>query len=83
MEKLFSGVQNLIELESKSDTQISDKGGTNWHLEHLLLVIIGISKATKNSNLAGYKSKFNFPKLIFFTSNKIPRGKGTLFLKKE
>src|SRR5687767_923860 len=46
-----------------------------WHIAHSLLTINIIIEALKRSDPAIYKWKFNFPRLLVYTINKIPRGK--------
>ena len=47
-----------------------------WHIEHSLLTVDSIIEALKKSEPVLYKRKFSFPKLLVFTMNKIPRGRG-------
>ncbi len=47
-----------------------------WHIEHILLVILNISKSVVKSDPKNYKWKFNFARLLVFPLNRFPRGKG-------
>ncbi len=73
--------KSLLKLESNIDkqeliNQKISKSSVGWHIEHSLLTINLIIDALKNSNPQNYKWKLNFPKLLVFTINKIPRGRG-------
>jgi len=70
----------LKELESRIPNQelinqAISKSTVGWHIEHTLLTINLIIRALKNSNTKDYKRKFNFPRLLVFSMNKIPRGR--------
>lgn len=70
----------LNELESKISNSESlnlviSKSPVGWHIEHSLLTINVIIERLKNSNPDAYRWKFNFPKMLVFTINKIPRGR--------
>lgn len=70
----------LNELESKISNSESlnlaiSKSSVGWHVEHTLLTINSIIDRLKNSDPNDYKWKFNFPKILVFTINKIPRGR--------
>lgn len=47
-----------------------------WHLSHCMLTLRKIIETIGASDPAGYKRRFSFSKLLVFTSNSIPRGKG-------
>ncbi len=47
-----------------------------WHLSHCMLTLTRIIETIAASDPAGYKRIFSFSRLIVFTSNNIPRGKG-------
>ncbi|MGE0560702.1 MAG: hypothetical protein AB7O47_02715 [Flavobacteriales bacterium] len=55
--------------------KISSKG-VDWHIDHSLRVINGVSKSLKNSNPNDYQWKFNFLRFYILSSGVIPRGKG-------
>lgn len=50
--------------------------GVDWHIDHSLKVIIGISKTLTKSNPDTYRKEFNLTRAFIFASNNIPRGKG-------
>ena len=54
---------------------VSEKG-VDWHIDHTLRVLIGVSSALKNSNPGAYKWRFNFARFYIFTRGAIPRGVG-------
>jgi hypothetical protein len=69
----------LNELESKIPkqeliNQTISKSSVGWHIEHTLLTINLIIRALKKSNQNDYKWKFNFPRVLVFSMNNIPRG---------
>ncbi len=70
----------LNELESKISNSESlnaaiSKSPVGWHIEHTLLTINVILERLKNSDPDAYRWKFNLPKMLVFTLNKIPRGR--------
>ncbi len=70
----------ILEIESKIDhfetsNFAVSKSTVGWQVDHSLRVINGVITQIKKSNDNEYKWKFNFPRLIVFTLNKIPRGK--------
>lgn len=75
LEKEISRLEECLIHEGKENTSVS-ANGINWHIDHSLRVIIGISKALKNSDPAEYKWKFNAKRLFVFFKNEIPRGVG-------
>jgi hypothetical protein len=71
----------IIELESKipqSEKQNFSVSATSvgWHIQHSLLVAFQIIKAVESSDPANYLWKFNLKRIIVYTLNKFPRGKG-------
>ena len=70
----------LLQLEShipnfdKTNSRISNST-IGWQIDHCLLVINGVIGQVEISNPTEFKSKFNFNRLIVFTTGKIPRGK--------
>jgi len=68
-------VAQLIDQANKKNIKVSDKS-IDWHLDHLLKVIINVSKVLKKSNPSDYSSNFNFIRSVIFILNFIPRGKG-------
>ena len=76
--KRISELLNQLESNiANSDTVNTDVSAASvgWHIEHCLLIFNGVIEATKNSNPADYKWKFNFTRLVVYTMNKFPRGK--------
>jgi hypothetical protein len=70
----------LNELESRIPNQelinqTISKSSVGWHIEHILLTINLIVRALKNSKPNDYKWKFNFPRVLVFSMNNIPRGR--------
>lgn len=59
----------------ESENSLVSKSTVGWQIDHSLRVINGIINQLKKSNSIDYKWKFNFPRLVVFTLNKIPRGK--------
>ena len=59
---------------NKKNTFVS-KSGVDWHLDHVLKVINGISDVLIKSNPEDYKWSFSFIKKLVFLRGKFPRGK--------
>jgi hypothetical protein len=73
--------EQLFELEIKIDknqliAETVSASSVGWHIEHTLLTINLIIGALKRSNAETYQRKFSYARLIVFTMNKIPRGRG-------
>lgn len=77
MSRLLAQVNELEILISKHEILNNDisKSNVGWHIEHTLLTINLIIEQLKKSDPAKYKWRFNIPKIIVFTLNKIPRGR--------
>ena len=58
----------------KTNSRVSNST-IGWQIDHCLLVINGVIGQVEISNPTEFKSKFNFNRLIVFTTGKIPRGK--------
>ena len=71
----LSEIESLIEKSDIENLKVSKKG-IDWHLDHSLKVLIGIPKALHQSDPKAYKSNFNLMRLMVYTFNWIPRGKG-------
>lgn len=67
-------LENHISNFEKTNSKISSST-IGWQIDHCLLVINGIIGQLEISNPDEFQSKFNFNRLIVFTSGKIPRGK--------
>ena len=72
--KYLSDLEGKIEQQQLVNTAVS-QGAVGWHIEHSLLVINGIVETLKNSDPSKYKWKFNFPRLITYTTGAFPRGR--------
>ena len=46
-----------------------------WHLSHSLKVIYNVLASIEKSEPSEFQKKFNFKRLLIFTTGKIPRGK--------
>lgn len=71
----------IIQLEGNiPNQQIANhhisKSNIGWHIKHSLLIIDGIIESLKKSNPKKYKWNFKILRLIVFTLNRIPRGRG-------
>lgn len=72
--------RNVLALQNKIPqlefiNQRVSTASVGWHIEHSLLTINLIIETLQKSNPKDYEWKFNFPRLLVFTMNKIPRGK--------
>ena len=75
LKEQIATLEKMIDHLELSATQVSAKG-IDWHVDHLLKVIIKVSNALKNSDPVVYKRKYNLLRSVIFVSGKIPRGKG-------
>lgn len=71
---LLQELENKIPYSEKINTKVS-QAPAGWHIQHSLLVALQIIQAVERSNPAEYQYKFNLPKFLVYTLNKIPRGK--------
>lgn len=67
-------LENHIPNFEKTNPNVSNST-VGWQIDHCLLVINGVIGQVEISNPAEFQSKFNFNRLIVFTTGKIPRGK--------
>ncbi len=72
---------HINELESKIThneklNNVVSKASVGWHIQHSLLTAMQIINAVEKSNPADYRWEFNGKRLLVFTLNKIPRGRG-------
>jgi hypothetical protein len=67
---------NLLSLIDELERKVPDHDKSNWHIEHTLLVINGITNTLEKSDPSKYNWSFRPIKYLVFTLNKIPRGKG-------
>ncbi len=74
LNQLISNLETKIEHLETSNLEIS-KSTVGWQIDHALRVINGVVSQLKKSSPDDYKWKFNFPRILVFTINKIPRGK--------
>ena len=71
----------INELESKTffyarvNPSVS-KTSVGWHIDHSLLVIAKIISSLQHSDPKEYKWSFSLSKLLVYTTNRIPRGRG-------
>lgn len=77
-------MKNLDHLLDQLEHKISDcetlnqqisQTNVGWHIEHSLLTLNGIINFLIKSNPIDYKWKFNFIRIVVFTTKKIPRGR--------
>jgi hypothetical protein len=71
---LVHELENKIPFSEKINTKIS-QAPAGWHIQHSLLVGLQIIQSVERSDPADYQYKFNLPKFLVYTLNKIPRGK--------
>jgi hypothetical protein len=74
LSELLNELGSKIPKQEFINLEIS-KSSVGWHIEHTLLTINLIVRALKNSNQNDYKWKFNFPRVLVFSMNSIPRGR--------
>lgn len=75
LEQSLSALYNYVSDADKMNQQVSS-ATIGWHIEHTLLVIKTIGESVIKSKPNNYKWKFNFARLLVFTLNRFPRGKG-------
>lgn len=78
MDKLSALIKELesrIPYSDKLNISISQVS-VGWHIQHAILTSLQIIKALENSNPQNYKWKFSLSRMVVFSLNKIPRGKG-------
>ena len=73
-EEMITELESLINDHGIKNSSVSN-GSVGWHIAHSLLTINTIIGALKHSDPDQYKWSFNFPRLLVYTINKIPRGK--------
>lgn len=74
LEKLIAQLELAIPNFEKMNPAIS-KSNIGWHIDHALMVLIGIIDTTSKSDPVAYKWEFNFRRLVVMGRRKIPRGK--------
>lgn len=74
LKKQIKEIEELISYHQISNKNISS-GGVDWHLDHVLRVVNGVSSALKNSDPLQYKWRFNWKRSYIFILGFIPRGK--------
>ena len=72
---LINELETKIPHCEKINTAVS-QAPVGWHIQHSLLVALQIINAVEKSNPADYRWKFNGSRLLVFTLNKFPRGRG-------
>ena len=75
LEKLIHELESKLPHSEKINPSVS-RASVGWHIEHTLMATFQIVHAVENSNPEKYSWKFNPKRLLVFTINKIPRGKG-------
>lgn len=75
LEKELARISEIIQNDDQLNPGVSSKG-TYWHTDHILKVMISISKALKKSDPADYRWRFNFWRFSIFVIGFIPRGSG-------
>jgi hypothetical protein len=75
LEKQLLETEHYINYSDRINSKISAKG-VDWHIDHLLKVLIGVSKTLQRSDPKEYKWNFNFIRSIILTLQTIPKGKG-------
>ena len=75
LKEQIATLEKMIDHLELSETQVSAKG-IDWHVDHMLKVIIKVSNVLKNSDPLVYQRKYNLLRSVIFVSGKIPRGKG-------
>ena len=68
--ELESHISNL----EKTNPSVSNST-IGWQIDHCLMVINGVIPQIEVSNPTEFHAKFNFNRLIVFTTGKIPKGK--------
>lgn len=71
---LLISLQHKIPDHDKYRPAVSNSN-VGWHIEHTLLTIDRIIDRLSQTDSRNYKWKINIPKIIVFTTNKIPRGR--------
>lgn len=74
LQQLLLVVEEKIPHHEKLNTTVS-ASSAGWQIEHILLTIKIILEGLKKSNPQDYKWKFNIPRVIVFSTKKIPRGR--------
>jgi hypothetical protein len=74
LEKLLSQLEATIPMQREWNSDTS-AGSVGWHIEHSLLTIHRIVDAVKKSNPKDYRWSFSFPRMMVFSTNKIPKGR--------
>ncbi len=75
LDKELAEIEKFISHSNQINTNISAKG-VDWHLDHILKVLIGVSKTLQRSKPEEYKWEFNFIRMFVLTTKTIPRGRG-------
>lgn len=74
LEKEIEAVTNAIPHFKKQNQAIS-KSGIDWHIDHSLKVIIGVSESLKKSDPKSYKWTFSPLRTVVLIIGRFPRGK--------
>jgi hypothetical protein len=74
LEKEIKELEEMMSFSTLRKESVS-KRGIDWHIDHCLKIICGVSDLLKSSNPEDYKWKFNAVRLYIFAKGSIPRGK--------
>ncbi len=73
--EILDELEKAIPFQHKHNHAISS-ANIGWHIEHTLLTLNKIIHVLSKSDPAGYKFTFNIGRMLIFTLNRIPRGRG-------
>ena len=76
LETLIAQLEAAVPQFEKINPSIS-KSNIGWHIDHTLMVLIGIIDTTSKTDPSKYKWEFNFKRFVVMARRKIPRGKAT------
>ncbi len=72
---LINDLETKIPFSDKLDVSIS-RSPVGWHIQHTVLATRKMIEAVSGSNPENYRWQFNLKRVLVFSMNKIPRGKG-------
>jgi hypothetical protein len=75
LETLIHELESRISHSDRIKPSVSCSS-VGWHIEHTLMTALLIIHAVEKSDPEKYQRKFNPNRLLVFTINKIPRGRG-------
>ena len=74
LEKEVNELEALMPFYNVKNSNVSSRG-VDWHIDHCLKIITGVSDLLRSSNPDDYKWKFNVTRFYVFIKGAIPRGK--------